>query len=47
MENLDQWIGTTDVSITNRMQEMEERNLGIEDTINRIIAQKTLQPSKS
>ena len=33
MENLRKRIGTTDTSITNRIQEMEERISGVEDTI--------------
>jgi hypothetical protein len=33
MENLVKQTGTIDVSITNRMQEMEERISDIEDTI--------------
>ena len=33
MENLGTQTGTTDTSITNRIQEMEERNWGVEDTI--------------
>jgi hypothetical protein len=33
MENLGTRIGTTDVIITNRIQEIEERILGIEVTI--------------
>ena len=33
MENLGKWTGTTDANITNRIQEMEERISGIEDTI--------------
>ena len=32
MENLEQRAGTTDKSITNRTQEIEERSLSIEDT---------------
>jgi uncharacterized coiled-coil protein SlyX len=36
MENLGKRIGTTDTSITNRIQEMEERISGIEDTIEEI-----------
>ena len=32
-ENLDKETGTTDESITNRIQEMEERMSGVEDTI--------------
>ena len=33
MENLGKRTGTTDVSITNRIQEMEERISDVEDTI--------------
>ena len=36
MENLGKLIGTTDASITNRIQEMEERISGIEDVIKEI-----------
>ena len=36
MENLGKQIGTTAPSITNRMQEMEERISGIENTIEEI-----------
>ena len=32
MENLGKWSGITDVSITNRTQEIEERISGLEDT---------------
>ena len=32
MENLDKWTGTTASSITNRVQEMEERISDVEDT---------------
>ena len=33
MKNLGKWTGTTDINTTNRIQEMEERILRIEDTI--------------
>ena len=33
LENLDKRRGTTEESITNRIQEMEERISGVEDTI--------------
>ena len=33
IEKLGKWSGTTDVSITNRIQEMEERISGVEDTL--------------
>ena len=33
MENLDKWTGTTETSITNRIQEIEERISGAKDTI--------------
>ena len=33
MENLGKRTGTTDASITNRIQEMEERISGVEDSI--------------
>ena len=33
MENLGKRIGTTDANITNRVQKVEERIPGIEDTI--------------
>ena len=36
MENLGKRTGTAEVSITNRIQEMEERISGIEDTIEEI-----------
>ena len=36
MENLGKRAGVTDASITNRIQEMEERISGIEDTIENI-----------
>jgi hypothetical protein len=36
MENLEKRTGTTDINITNRLQEMEDKNLGIEDTIKEI-----------
>ena len=42
MENLGKRTGTAEVSITNRIQEMEERISGIEDTIekNQYISQR-------
>jgi uncharacterized coiled-coil protein SlyX len=36
MKNLGKRSGITDVSITNRIQEIEERILGVEDTIKEI-----------
>ena len=36
MEKVGKQSGTTDVSITNRIQEMEERISGVEDTIEEI-----------
>ena len=36
MENLGNWAGTTDTSITNRIQEMAERSSGWEDRIEEI-----------
>ena len=36
MENLGKRSGITDVSITNRIQEIEERFLGVVDTIEEI-----------
>jgi hypothetical protein len=36
MENLGKRTGTTDASITIKIQEMEERLLGIEDTIEEV-----------
>ena len=36
MENLGKWSGITDVSITNRIQEIEERISGAEDIIENI-----------
>ena len=36
MENLSKRTGTTDTSITNRIQEMEERIAGLEDRIEEI-----------
>ena len=36
MENLGKRTGTTDASITNRIQEMEERISGINNTIQEI-----------
>lgn len=41
MENLGRGIGTTDMSITNRIQEMEKRILGIKDTYVRNHLEKT------
>jgi hypothetical protein len=38
MENLGKWSGITDVSITNRIQEIEERISVIEDTVEEIDA---------
>ena len=35
-KNLSKQTGTTDANITNRIQEMEERISGIEDTIEEI-----------
>jgi hypothetical protein len=37
LENIGKRIGTTNVSITNRIQEIEERISGIEDTIEKSI----------
>ena len=36
MENLGKWTGTTETSITNRIQEIEERISDTEDTIEEI-----------
>ena len=36
MENLGKWTGTSDTSIINRIEEMEKRVSGIEDTIEEI-----------
>ena len=36
MENLGKWIGTTETNITNRIQEIEERISGTEDSIEEI-----------
>jgi uncharacterized coiled-coil protein SlyX len=36
MENLGKRSGITDVSITNRIQEIEERISGLEDTVEEI-----------
>jgi uncharacterized coiled-coil protein SlyX len=36
MENLEKRSGITDVSITNRIQEMEERISGVEDMVEEI-----------
>ena len=36
MENLDKQMDTTEASITNRIQEMEDRISGVEDTIEEI-----------
>ena len=36
MENLGKQTGITDASITNRIQEIEERISGVEDTIEEI-----------
>jgi uncharacterized coiled-coil protein SlyX len=36
MENLGKWTGATDASITNRIQEMEEKISGSEDTLEEI-----------
>lgn len=37
MANLEKRTGTTEASIANTIQEMEERTLGIEDTIEAIV----------
>lgn len=34
--NLGKWTGTTDISINSRLEEMEERITGFEDTIEEI-----------
>jgi hypothetical protein len=39
MENLGKRTGTTDASIAKRIQEREDRILGVEDTIEEIIHQ--------
>jgi hypothetical protein len=36
MENLGKWTGITDISITNRIQDIEERKSGVEDTVEEI-----------
>jgi predicted nucleic acid-binding Zn-ribbon protein len=36
MENLGKRSGTTDVSITNRIQDIEEKISGVEDTVEEI-----------
>ena len=36
MENLGKWIGTAETSITNRIQEIEERISNTEDTVEEI-----------
>ena len=36
MENLGKWTKTTETSITNRLQEIEERISGVEETIEEI-----------
>ena len=36
MENLGKWIGTAETSITNRIQEIEERISDTEDTVEEI-----------
>ena len=36
MENLGKWTGTSDTSIINRIEEMEERRSGIKDTLKEI-----------
>jgi hypothetical protein len=37
MESLRKRIGTTEVNITNRLQEMKEQISGVEDTIKKLI----------
>ena len=46
MENLGKWTETSETSITNRMQEVEERISDSEDTIEKLIAL-TKENSKS
>lgn len=36
MENVGEWRGTTDTSIIHRMEEMEEKNTRVKDTIEEI-----------
>ena len=43
MENLGKRTGTTDISITNRIQETEERISGAEDTIENIDTRESTQ----
>ena len=38
METLGKWPGTTDARITNWLQEMEEIDSGVEDTIEEIVS---------
>ena len=45
MENLRKRIGTTDVSITNRILDMDERLSGLEDTV--VACQKTFTHTKT
>ena len=40
MENLDKWTGTTEASITNRLQEIKERISGVELIIEEICQRK-------
>ena len=49
MENLRKRSGITDVSIINRIQEIEERLSGVEDTIKEIatIVRETSEPKKT
>jgi arginine deiminase len=45
MENLGKRIETTDISITNRIQEMDKRNSGLEDMIEEIKEMQNLKKS--
>ena len=47
MENLGKQTGTTETSMTNRIQEIKERNSGAEDSIEEIDSLKTLNPKNS
>ena len=47
MENLGKQTGTTETSMTNRIQEIKERISGAEDSIEEIDSLKTLNPKNS
>jgi hypothetical protein len=47
VENLGKMSGTTYISITNRIQEIEDRTLGVEDTLEKIDTTETIQNVKN